>query len=128
MRNKYRSKKITRDGLTFDSLKEYRRFRELLLLEKSGAITDLKRQVAFELVPAQFEYIKTDEVYKRGERKGLPKFKRVCVEQSVVYNADFTYTEKGQIVVEDTKGFRTKDYIIKRKLMLFFHDIKIKEI
>ena len=127
-KNKYRSKKITRDGLTFDSLKEYRRFCDLLLLEKAGAITDLKRQVAFKLIPAQFEVIPTGEFYKRGERKGQPKFKRVCIEQSVVYNADFTYTENGKTVVEDTKGVRTKDYIIKRKLMLHVLGIRIKEI
>ena len=128
MKNKYRSKKITRDGLTFDSLKEYRRFCDLSLLEKAGAITDLKRQVPFELIPAQYEEIPTGEFYKRGERKGQPKFKRVCIEQSIVYNADFVYIENGKTVVEDTKGVRTKDYIIKRKLMLFFHNIRIKEI
>lgn len=130
MRNKYRSKKITRDGLTFDSLKEYRRFCDLLLLEKAGAITDLKRQVPFELIPAQYEEIPTGEFYKRGDRKGQPKFKRVCIEQSVVYNADFTYTENGKTVVEDTKSSatKTKDYILKRKMMLYFHGIRIKEI
>lgn len=130
MRNKYRSKKITRDGLTFDSLKEYRRFCDLLLLERAGAITDLKRQVPFELIPAQYEEIPTGEFYKRGDRKGQPKFKRVCIEQSVVYNADFTYTENGKTVVEDTKSSatKTKDYILKRKMMLYFHGIRIKEI
>ena len=127
-KSKYRSKKITRDGLTFDSLKEYRRFCDLLLLERAGAITDLKRQVAFELIPAQYEEIATGEFYKRGERKGQPKFKRVCIEQSVVYNADFVYTENGKKVVEDTKGVKTKDYIVKRKLMLYVHGIRIKEI
>lgn len=129
-KSKYRSQKITRDGLTFDSLKEYRRFCDLRLLEKSGAITDLKRQVPFELIPAQYEEIPTGEFYKRGDRKGQPKFKRVCIEQSVVYNADFTYTENGKTVVEDTKSSatKTKDYILKRKMMLYFHGIKIKEI
>lgn len=127
-KSKYRSQKITRDGLTFDSLKEYRRFCDLLLLERAGAITDLKRQVPFELIPAQYEEIPTGEFYKRGVRKGQPKFKRVCIEQSVVYNADFTYTENGKTVVEDTKGVLTKDYIIKRKLMLYVLGIRIKEI
>lgn len=129
-KSKYLSQKITRDGLTFDSLKEYRRFCDLRLLEKSGAITDLKRQVPFELIPAQYEEIPTGEFYRRGDRKGQPKFKRVCIEQSVVYNADFTYTENGKTVVEDTKSSatKTKDYILKRKMMLYFHGIKIKEI
>ena len=129
-KSKYRSQKITRDGITFDSVKEYKRFVELSLLEKAGAITDLKRQVPFELIPAQFEEIPTGEFYKRGERKGMPKMKRVCIEQSVKYNADFVYIENGKKVVEDTKSeaTKTKDYILKRKMMLYFHGIKIKEI
>lgn len=127
-RTKYHSQKITRDGMTFDSLKEYRRFCELTLLEKAGSITDLKMQVEFELIPSQFEEIPTGEFYKRGEQKGMPKMKRVCVEQSVKYVADFVYKENGKTIVEDTKGFKTKDYIIKRKLMLYIHKIKIKEI
>lgn len=127
-RSKYSNRKITRDGITFDSLKEYKRFRELRLLEQAGEVTDLKRQVEFELIPAQFEEVPTGECYKRGERKGEPKMKRVCVEQSCKYIADFTYTENGNQVVEDTKGFRTADYIIKRKLMLHVHGIKINEI
>lgn len=114
--------------MTFDSVKEYRKFRELSLLEKAGEITDLKRQVEFELLPAQYEEIPTGEVYKRGEQKGQPKMKRVCLELSVKYIADFTYTENGKQVVVDTKGFRTKDYILKRKMMLHFHGIKIKEV
>ena len=126
--NKYHSKKITRDGMTFDSLKEYRKFRELLLLEKAGEITDLKRQVEFELIPAQYEEIPTGEVYKRGELKGQPKIKRVCLELSVKYIADFVYKEDGKTIVVDTKGFRTKDYILKRKMMLYFHGIRIKEV
>ena len=126
--NKYHSRKITREGMTFDSLKEYKRYRELRLLEKAGEITDLKRQVEFELIPAQFEEVQTGEIYKRGERKGEPKTKRVCLEQSVKYIADFTYTENGKQVVEDTKGFRTTDYILKRKMMLYLKGIKINEI
>lgn len=127
-RSKYHSRKITRDGMTFDSLKEYRKFRELLLLEKAGEITDLKRQVEFELIPAQYEEIPTGEVYKRGEQKGQPKMKRVCLELSVKYIADFVYKENGKTIVVDTKGFRTKDYILKRKMMLYFHGIRIKEV
>lgn len=118
--NKYRSKKITRDGMTFDSLKEYRRYQELLLLQRAGAITDLDRQVEFELIPAQRE---PDTV---GVRGGVKKGK--TIELAVKYVADFVYKENGKKVVEDTKGFKTKDYIIKRKLMLWVHGIKIKEI
>ena len=120
MKTKYRSRKITRNGITFDSVKEYRRFCELSLLEKAGAITDLKRQVEFVLIPAQRE---PDTIGKRG---GTIKGK--TIEQKCSYVADFVYTENGETIVEDTKGFRTKDYIIKRKLMLFIHGIRIQEI
>ena len=118
--NKYHSRKITRDGMTFDSLKEYRRFCELSLLEKAGEITDLQRQVEFVLIPAQRE---PDTIGKRG---GIKRGK--VIEQKCSYIADFVYNEDGKPVVEDTKGFKTKDYIIKRKLMLCVHGVRIKEI
>lgn len=127
-RNKYKNKKIFRDGEWYDSLHEYQRYRELLLLQRAGKISDLEKQVLFELIPAQYEYIPTGEFFKRGERKGQEKVKRICLEHSVVYYADFVYTEDGKKVVEDAKGVRTKDYIIKRKLMLYIHGIKIREI
>lgn len=110
--NKYRSRKITRDGMTFDSAKEYKRYCELSLLEKAGKVTDLRRQVEFTLIPAQYE----------------TEPKRKCLERAVKYIADFVYSEDGKTVVEDAKGFRIKDYIIKRKLMLWVHGIKIKEV
>lgn len=120
MRSKYGAKKISVNGQTFDSKKEYKRFCELSLLLRAGAITELKRQVTFELIPTQRE---PDTV---GVRGGVKKGK--VIEQAVKYVADFVYRENGKLVVEDTKGFKTKDYIIKRKLMLWVHKIKIKEI
>lgn len=127
--SKYHSRKITKDGMTFDSVKEYRRFCELLLLEKAGAITDLRRQVKFELIPAQYEPV---ERYSKKTGKRLKDGKR-CIEQSVVYNADFVYkAATGNVVVEDTKGYRKGTaydvFTIKRKLMLWVHGIKIQEV
>ena len=116
--SKYHSKKITIDGNTFDSRKEYRRFCELSLLQRAGAITDLQRQVEFELIPAQRE---PDTI---GVRGGVKKGK--TIEHKVSYIADFTYKENGQLVVEDTKGYPTKDFIIKRKLLLWVHGIRLK--
>lgn len=107
--NKYKNKRVTRNGIAFDSRKEAKRFAELQLLEKSGAIADLQRQVKFELIPSQ-----------RIDGK--------VVERPCSYVADFVYKEEGKTVVEDTKGFRTTDYIIKRKLMLKVHGIRIKEV
>ena len=119
--NKYKSHKTSVNGVNFDSRKEADRYIELNLLSRSGAITSLKRQVKFELIPAQYE---PDIISPRGKAK-----KGKLIERAVSYVADFVYTdENGKTVVEDTKGFRTKDYIIKRKLLLYIHGIKIKEI
>ena len=126
--NKYGNKKITVDGETFDSKKEYKRYCELKLLERAKIISNLRRQVPFVLIPSQYETLPTGEYYKRGEKKGQPKYKEVCIEQSLVYYADFVYKENDKTIVEDTKGVRTVEYIIKRKLMLWTHGIRIKEI
>lgn len=108
-RSKYGNRKITKDGIIFDSVKEYRRFCELSLLERAGAITGLKRQVKYELIPSQ-------------------KISGKVIERPVSYIADFVYQQNGETVVEDTKGVKTKDYIVKRKLMLYIHHIRIKEV
>ncbi len=117
----------TSDGIVHDSQAEAMRWVQLCLMSRAGAIKDLQRQVEFELIPAQRE--PSTEVYRVGARKGQPKPGRV-IEKRVVYRADFVYTDAatGQTVVEDVKGVLTKDYIIKRKLMLYIHHIKITEV
>jgi hypothetical protein len=125
MKNKYHSKKVEVGGIIFDSKKEAKRYSELLLLEKAGAITELQRQVKYILIPAQREF--SNEIYTKGRKKGCFKPGKL-LEKECAYIADFVYKENGRIVVEDTKGFRTKDYIIKRKLMLHEHGIRIKEV
>ena len=106
---KYKAQKKTIDGITFASAKEANRYEELKLLQKAGKIQGLQMQVKFELIPAQ-------------------RINGKLVERACTYKADFVYIEDGKKVVEDTKGFRTKDYIIKRKLMLYVHGIRIKEV
>lgn len=123
--SKYHSRKVTVDGVTYDSTKEYRRFKELSLLERAGAIQNLQRQVKFVLVPAQREFC--NEIYTKGRNKGCFKPGKL-LEKECSYIADFVYIQNGKTVVEDTKGFMTKDYIIKRKLMLWVHGIQIKEV
>lgn len=93
-------------------------------MQRAGAISDLKHQVPFELIPAQYETI--ERYGKNGQRL---KDKQRCVERAVEYVADFTYMEDGKLVVEDVKSpaTRTRDYIIKRKLLLFLRGIRIKE-
>ena len=117
---KYGNKKIEVDGIIFDSKKEANRYKELQLLERAGEIQDLQMQVKFELIPTQRE---PDSV---GARGGIHKGK--VLEHSCNYIADFVYKHNGEVIVEDTKGFRTTDYVIKRKLMLYVHKIKIKEV
>ena len=117
---KYGNKKTTYAGITFDSLKEATRYKELRLMERAGLIQNLELQKTFVLIPTQRE---PDTIGKRG---GVIKGK--LIEKECVYKADFVYIENGETVVEDTKGMRTKDYIIKRKLMLYVHGIRIKEI
>ena len=105
-RNKYNARKAEVDGITFDSRKEAQRYAELKLLLREGKIQSLRRQVAYELIPKQ-----------QGER-------------ACAYKADFVYVdnETGQEVVEDVKGKRTPEYVIKRKLMLYRHGIRIHEV
>lgn len=110
-RNKFYNKKVVYDGILFDSKRERDRYTELKMLEKIGAISGLELQKSFTLIPSQ---------YINGK----------VVERAVKYKADFCYTERdsSEYVVEDTKGVKTKDYIIKRKLMLSVYGIRIREI
>ena len=121
-KNKYHNKIIkTSEGLTFQSRKEYKRYCELQLMEASGLISNLQRQVKYVLIPAQRE---PDTVGKRG---GIKQGK--LIERECAYYADFKYQlPTGETIVEDTKGVRTPEYKIKRKLMLYVHNIKIKEV
>ena len=95
----------------YDSKKEYYRAQQLKLWLKAGVISELREQVVFLLIPSQIN------------SEGIE-------EKPVRYKADFVYIDNatGQTVVEDTKGYRTPEYIIKRKLMLQVHGITIKEI
>ena len=124
--NKYGNKKVIVDGEVFDSKRELLRWQELKMLERYGLISDLRRQVTYELIPVQRE--KSTRVYTKGRKKGQPIEGKV-LEKAVTYIADFVYTNtaSGQQTVEDAKGMRTRDYIIKRKLMLYIHGIKIQE-
>lgn len=128
--NKYHNRKVSCDGHIFDSKHEAHRYCELRLLLNAGEISDLRLQVPFELIPAQFA--ETGEKYTRGSKAGKPKMK--CVERAVKYIADFVYIDNasGETVVEDAKGYTGGGaygiFKIKRKLMLYRHGIKIKEV
>ncbi len=94
----------------YDSRKEHRRANELKLMQRAGLISNLREQVKYVLIPTQRDLAGN------------------LLEKECSYYADFVYDKDGVSVVEDTKGFRTPEYRIKRKLMLRIHGIVIKEI
>ena len=122
--SKYKAKKASVDGIEFDSRKEANRYCELKFLQRAGKIQNLELQKAIELIPAQRE---ADTIGKRG---GIIKGK--VIEKAVFYRADFVYTENGETVVEDVKGYKGGGayavFTIKRKILLYKYGIKIKEI
>ena len=123
MANKYYSHKVVVDGETFDSKKEYQFYLSLLRRQELGEVKDVRRQVKFVLIPTQRE----EPILMK--RTGKLKEGRV-IERECSYIADFVYEDckSGKIEVVDTKGYKTKDYIIKRKLMLFLNGIRVKEV
>ena len=119
---KYHNTNVVVDGFEFQSKKEAYRWQELRLLEKAGEISDLRRQVKYTLIPAQKET--TVEIRKNM----TPKRTERVVERECSYVADFVYEEDGKTIVEDAKGMKTEVYRIKKKLMLYVHGIKIREV
>lgn len=109
--SKYHSKKVKTPDGEFDSVREWNRWNELKLLQRAGKISSLRRQVKYQLIPTQRS--------ENGKGK--------VIEFPVNYTADFVYIENGREVVEDSKGFRTDEYKIKRKLMLWRYGIRVKE-
>ncbi len=109
--SKYGNKKIVVDGIEFDSQLEANRYCQLKILQRANEIKDLRRQVKFELQPT----------FKKNGKSI----------QSINYIADFTYYDlkKNKIIVEDTKGFKTETYKIKKKLFDYaYPELEIKEI
>lgn len=123
MSSKYGNARITRKGKRFDSGIEMLRYDYLCKMEKKGIISNLHRQVKFEILPAIY-------ISPSGKTLALRKISREykLAERGVFYIADFTYKHSGVEVAEDVKGFRTDAYIIKRKLMLYRYGIAIHEV
>lgn len=124
MRSKYNNRVVYSGGEKFDSQSELDRWRELKLLERAGMISNLRRQVSFELVPAVWEEV--EEVTQLKTKTRIKKVRR-CRQKAVTYIADYVYTEMGKEVVEDRKGCKTKEYLLKKKMMYAFLGISIKE-
>ena len=104
--SKYHNKKTVVDGITFDSKKEAKRYLELKTLERCGVITDLRLQAPYVLIDKS----------NHG--------------RAIKYIADFVYYDRGlkKEVVEDTKGFRTDVYKLKKRLLAERYGIDIKEL
>lgn len=111
--SKYHNRVLSTQDGKFDSVREFRRWQELKLMQKAGEIYELQRQVPFVLIPTQRDQL-TGKV----------------IERECKYIADFTYRlcKNGRIVVEDAKGAKTEVYKLKKKIMLYRHGIRIKEV
>lgn len=125
-RNKYNAKKIEFDGHVFDSKKEKTRYEELVKAVNDGIITDLKRQVRFELEPPVVE-----EYKEQMKTKTVTKTR--TVQRGIYYTCDFQYMKGGELVVEDVKSSPQqakldKAYQIRKKLLFARYGIKIKEV
>ena len=130
MRPKYGNNKIKNAFGTYDSELEWARYVFLSNRQKEGEISDLRRQVEYLLIPAQYgteiKHLKTKD-----------KEVKVLLERPCSYIADFVYERNGKTIVEDCKGedkkykgkrfsTQTADFKIKKKLMLYIHNIQIK--
>ena len=112
-RNKFNATKIEKNGMKFDSVKEYKRYIELTAQMQGGEISELQCQVKFELAP---------KVKIAGEKRAKPALR---------YFADFTYMSNGKLIVEDVKSAVTRklaSFRNKKHLMKSVHDIDISEV
>lgn len=119
---KFRPKPIETEHGHFDSTSEYQRYLLLLDMERNGEISDLKRQVTFELLPQQTKVVK---MQLKTKTKDIIK----VIEQDMNYTCDFTYYKEGEYIVEDHKGSRwnvDEAMRIKKKLLYYFHGIELK--
>lgn len=108
--HKYNARKTTVDGIMFDSRKEAERYLSLKAMERTGFIRGLVLQPEFELQPG----------FRHPDQGAI---------RAVKYRADFQYEREGRTVVEDVKGMKTKEYLIKRKLFLSrYPDILFREV
>lgn len=108
--NKYGAKRIHVDGHTFPSKKEANRYCELKRLQDAGQIESLELQPVFPL-----------------EIHGVCRVK-TATGRTMRFTADFSYRQNGKRIVEDTKGYRTRDYIVRKAVAEAFHNIRVVEV
>ena len=121
---KYNNKTFEADGYKWDSKKEYDRWKVLKEAEEKGLISDLQRQVKFELIPAvREEYIE--------HLKTKDRVKTRTLQLAVCYTCDFTYVKDGEYIVSDVKAspkMLPKEYVLKKKMLFALKGILIKEV
>lgn len=124
MMRKYHNTKVEAGGMTFDSRREHRRYLRLLDAQRKGIISELRTQPEWILIPPQHEervlHLKTKS-----------KIVLRLAERAVTYKADFSYIKDGKLVVEDVKispKLLPKEFVLKRKMMLYFHGIKVRQV
>ena len=101
-RNKYNAKKTVVDNITFASEREAGRYQVLKLLQMAGKIRGLELQPEFKFS------IEGKHIFK--------------------YRADFAYFDGSRRIIEDSKGFRTREYILKKKIVEAAYHITIQEV
>ncbi len=107
---KYRNVPTTVGNEKFHSKREADRYGDLQILERSGVIGELRRQVKYLLIPRQ------------NDANGK------CLFRAVTYTADFVYVEAGKTVVEDAKGYPNDRWPMKKALMFWVHGILVREV
>lgn len=124
IRNKYFNRKIKVGDLVFDSTREYKRYLRLKDAAEGGRILHLELQPTYELLPKQYRTVEK-------KLKTVTKLVQRVAEKAVTYTADFRYEKDGAVVVEDVKISRKllpTEFVLKRKMMLFFHGICVRQV
>ena len=123
-RSKYGNRKVTIEGINFDSEREAKRYLILKEYQNKGDISDLKLQVVYELIPAIKE-LKTVALKTKTIQK------EVTIQQAITYRCDFTYIKDEKLIVEDVKispKMLPPEYKLKKKLLRYVHGIDIREV
>ena len=123
-RSKYGNRKVTIEGINFDSEREAKRYLILKDYQNKGDISDLKMQVVYELIPAIKE-LKTVVLKTKTIQK------EVTIQQAITYRCDFTYIKDEKLIVEDVKispKMLPPEYKLKKKLLRYVHGIDIREV
>ena len=124
MGNKFFAHKVEYMGVIFDSTLERDRYIFLADAQRRGAISNLRRQVKYEIIPKQTHIVAT-------QLKTKVRYDERVLENNAEYTADFVYNIGDREVVEDTKSEYTrmeKDYVLRRKLMLYHNHIRVVEV